>query len=195
MPEYGLQPSYGRLDYHSSYGPHSQTIPTKQWLQTSITGELGSYINWDSDAIDAEEMWDAYVDEAKGLLPTTSGFDLVTIFNWDTVLEKFLPVASKSLSVAGTATPANVNKAVSLTLNLRTLGGQPMKLVYLDYVLADAEFNKIAPAAFSTPMDNVVNIVTQTVQAFSGRDNTRPATAISGTFDLNDALRKQYRMV
>jgi len=195
MTEYTLRPSYGRLDYHSSYGPHSQSIPTKQWLQTSITGTLGSYINWDSDAIDAEDMWDQYVDEAKGLLPTTSGFDLITIFNWDDGLAKFLPVASKALAVAGTATPANVNKAVSLTLNMRTLGGQPFKLVYLDYVLADAEFNKITPAAFSTPMEDVVNIVSLTTLAFAGRDNTRPSAAISGTFDLNDALRKQYRMV
>jgi|SRR6185436_2751370 len=194
MTEYGLQPSYLRFDYHSSYGPHSQTIPTKQWLQTSITGTLGSYINWDGDAIDAEDMVDEYLLEAKTLLPTTSVFDLVTVFNWDATLEKFLPVASAAQSVAGTVTPANVNKAVSLTINMRSLGGQPFKLVYLDYVLAGAEFNKIGPSAFAAGMNDVVNIVSGTTNAWSARDNTRPSTAISATFDLNDALRKQYRM-
>lgn len=195
MTEYGLQPSYVRLDYHSSYGPHSQTIPTVQWLPTSITGTLGSYVNWDSTPIDAEAMIDDFVDIAKDLIPTTSQYDVATVFNFDVGADRFIPVATKALGVTGTFTPASPNKAVSLTLNMRTVGGQPFKLVFLDYVLGAAEFNKIGPAAFSADMTAIVDEVSGTTNAWSGRDNTRPTASISATFDLNDALRKQYRMV
>lgn len=195
MTEYGLQPSYIRLDYSSSYGPHSQTIPTVQWLPTPITGDMGSFVNWNTVPVDAEDMIDTLVAEAKTLLPTTTTYNLATIFNWDTGAEKFFPVATKALAVAGTVTPANVNKAVSFTLNMRTIGGQPFKMVFLDYVLTGAEFNKILPISFAAGMVDVAAILSSQDWGWSGRDNTRPAIPVSGTFDLNNALRKQYRMI
>jgi hypothetical protein len=195
MTEYGLQPSYLRLDYHSSYAPHSQTIPVKQWLPTSITGVMGSFVNWNGVPVDAEDMVDAFVDEAKALLPTTSGYDFATIFNYDSGADKFIPVGGKALAVAGTMTPASPNKAVSLTLNMRTIGGQAFKLVFLDYVLGAAEFNKIRASAFSAGMVDTLTQIADINNAWSGRDNTRPSAPISGTFDVNNALRKQYRMI
>jgi hypothetical protein len=195
MTEYGLQPSYLRLDYSSSYAPHSQTIPLKEWLPTSITGLMGSFVNWNGVPIDAEDMIDGYVDVAKTLIPTTSSYDFATIFNFDSGADKFIPVAGKSLAVAGTVTPASPNKAVSLTLNLRTLGGQAFKLVFLDYVIGAREFNKDVPSDWSAAMTNTALYVSDIDNAFSGRDNTRPSAPISATFDLNDALRKQYHMI
>jgi hypothetical protein len=195
MTEYGLQPSYIRLDYHSSYGPHSQTIPTKQWLPTSITGAMGSYVGWGSVPLDAEDMIDGYVALAKVLIPPTSQYDLATIFNWDSGADRFIPVATKTLAVAGTSGTGSPNKAISFTMNLRTDGGQPMKLVWLDYVHTGLEFNKIGAGGFSAAMLLVADYVADIDNAFAGRDNTRPGAIVSGTFDLNQALRKQYRMV
>lgn len=195
MTEYGLQPSYIRLDYHSAYGPHSQTLPTKQWLPTSITGAMGSYVDWTGTPIDAEDMIDDFVALEKTLLPPSSSFDGATIFNYDSGIAKFLPVAYKSLAVAGSSGTGSPNKAVSMTLNLRTLGGQPAKLVYLDVVHTGAEFNKETFLTWTTPMVNVFTEYISTAKAWSGRDNTRVDGAVSLTWDLNDALRKQYRMI
>jgi hypothetical protein len=195
MTEYGLQPSYVRLDYHSAYGPHSQTIPTKQWLPTSITGAMGSYVGWGSVPIDAEDMIDGYVAVAKKMLLPSSQYDLATVFNWDAGADRFIPVASKSIGVAGTSGTGSPNKAVSFTMNLRTDGGQPMKLVWLDYAHVAAEFNKITAGSFSADQLAIADYVADIDNAFSGRDNTRPGAIVSGTFDLNDALRKQYRMI
>jgi hypothetical protein len=195
MTEYNLQPSYIRLDYHSAYGPHSATIQTRQWLPTSITGAMGSYVAWNSVPIDAEDMIDAFVAVAKKMLPPTSQYDLATIWNWDSGAERFFPVATKSLGVAGTSGTGSPNKSISFTINLRSTGGQNMKLVFLDYVHTGLEFNKIGAGAFSADQLAVANEVGDINNAWAARDNTRPDAIISGTFDINDALRKQYRMV
>lgn len=195
MVEYGLRPSYGRIDYTSSYGPHSATIPTLQWLPTSITGAIGSYVNWNGVPIDAEDMWDGYTTALADLLPTTSHINLVTLFDWDAALEKFFPVATKSYAVAGTVAPASPNKAVSMTMNIRSQGGQAYKAVVLDFVLGAAEFNKITLASYSADMVALSTYIRDDDNAFSARDNTKPSYDVSVTFDLNQALRKQYRMV
>jgi len=194
MTEYGLQPSYIRLDYHSSYAPHSQTIPTVQWLPTSITGAMGSYVNWNSIPIDAEQMIDDYVAAAKELLPTTSSYDLATVFNYDSGANIFVPIATKSLAVAGTMGAASPNKAFSFTINLRTVGGHALKNVFLDYVVGAIELNKISILGFTADMLAVAGELTDADNGWSGRDNTRPGAIVSGTYDLNDALQKQYRM-
>lgn len=194
MTEYGLQPSYIRFDYSSSYAPHSQTLPTLQWLPTSITGAMGSYVNWLGTPIDAEDMVDAYILVAKALLPTTSSYTLATIYNFDATAQIFLPVAVKALAVAGTVTPASPNKAFSLTLNMRTAGGHTLKNVFLDYVVGAIELNKVTPLGFSGAMTGVIGELTSSAWAWAGRDNTKPTAGISGTYDLNDALQKQYKM-
>ncbi len=195
MTEYGLQPSYAMISSRSSYGPHSSTIPTKQWLPTSITGAIGSYVNWNGVPIDAEDMWDGYTSALADLMPTTSHIDLVTLFDWDTGLNKFFPVATKTYAVTGTFTPASPNKAVSMTMNIRTQGGAAYKAVVLDYVLGAAEFNKITLASYSAEMIALSSFIRDDDNAFSGRDNTKPSYDVSVTFDLNQALRKQYRMI
>jgi len=194
MTEYGLRPSYVRFDYASSYAPHSQTLPTVQWIPTSITGDMGSYVNWVGTPVDAEAMIDAYILVAKAMLPTTTNYSLATIFNYDSTAGIFIPVATKTLAVAGTQTPSSPNKAFSFTLNLRTVGGHTLKNVYLDYIIGEIELNKLAPVNFSAAMNAVVGVLTLSAWGWSGRDNTKPQAAISGTFDLNDALQKQYRM-
>jgi hypothetical protein len=195
MTEYGLQPSYIRVDYHSAYGPHSHTLPTLQWLPTSITGAMGSYVGWGSVPLDAEDMIDGLIALAKTQLPPSSEYDVATVFNYDSGAERFVPVATKSLAVAGTSGTGSPNKAVSFTMNLRTTGGSTMKMVFLDIVHTGLEFNKIGPGAFSANQLLIADYLGDIDNAFSGRDNTRPTAIISGTFDLNDALRKQYRMV
>lgn len=194
MTEYGLQPSYIKFDYSSSYAPHSQTLPTLQWIVTSITGGMGSYENWVGTPVDAEAMIDAYVAAAKELFPTTTSYDLATIYNYDSGAGIFIPVATKALAVAGTAGVASPNKAFSLTLNMRTTGGHTLKNVFLDYVVGAIELNKLSPLDFSADMNGVVAVLKSTAWAWAGRDNTRPNAPISATYDLNDALQKQYRM-
>jgi len=195
MTEYGLQPSYIKLNYSTPFGDHSETIPTLEWLPTSITGNMGSYVNWASTPIDAEAMIDDFVVVAKPFLSSDYTYDLATIFNFDGTANKFLPVAIKALAVAGTGLTAPPRKAVSQTFNLRTTAGNPFKLVFLDAPLGSTDFDKQTLLTFSAAALALVAEVEDTANAWSGRDNARPNAAISVTYDLNDALRRQYRMV
>jgi hypothetical protein len=78
---------------------------------------------------------------------------------------------------------------------MRTMGGSTMKLVFLDIAHPDAEFDKITAGDFTANQLLIADYIGDIDNAFSGRDNTRVGAIISGTYDLNDALRKQYRMV
>jgi len=195
MTEYGLQPSYVKLDYSTPFGNHSHTIPTLQWLPTSIMGNMGSYVAWDTVPIDAEAMIDSLVALLKPEIGSDSSYDLASIYNFDVGSGKFRPEAFKALAVAGTGSTASPRKAVSQTINMRTVGGSTFKIVHLDHSLGASEFDKIPPLGFGGAALAIVTEVTLTSNAWSGRDNTRPNGIISATFDLNDALRRQYRMV
>lgn len=195
MTEYGLQPSYAKIEYSTPFGNHSHTIPTKQWLPTSMTGAMGSYLNWSSIAIDAEAMVDALVDTLKAEIGTDSSYDLATLYNFDSTAGIFLPVAFKSLSVAGTGATGAPRKACQQTINIRTSGGHPMKITHLDHSIGATEFEKIPSFSFAPAAAAIVAVIVDPAWAWAGRDNTQPLAAISATFDLNDALRKQYHMV
>jgi len=195
MTEYGLQPSYVKIEYSTPFGNHSHTIPTLQWLPTSMTGAMGSYLNWSSIAIDAEAMIDALVDVLKAEIGTDSSYDLATVFNYDGTANIFLPVAFKSLAVAGTGATGAPRKACQQTINIRTSGGRPMKIVHLDHSIGATEFDKIPSFSFSGAADAIVAELVDSDNAWAGRDNTQPLAAVSATFDINDALRKQYHMI
>lgn len=195
MTEYSLQPSYVRLDYSSPFGTHSQSLPTVQWLPTSITGAMGSYVAWNTVPVDAEAMIDDFVTLAKAFLGTDYSYDLATVFNFDMAANKFIPVALKSLGVAGTGATAQPRKAVSQTFNLRSVGGQAAKIVFLDASIGAHDFDKqtildVSPAALA-----LVAEYADTGNGWAARDNTRPNALISVTYDVNDALRKQYGMI
>jgi hypothetical protein len=195
MVEYGLQPSYVKIDYSTIFGNHSHTIPTLQWLPTSITGAMGSYVAWDSVPRDAEDMIDSLVTVLKPMIGSDSSYDLATVFNFDSTADIFLPVAFKTLAVAGTGATTAPRKACQQTINIRTTGGHQMKIVHLDHSIGATEFDKISALSFSGAALALVGEITSTAAAWSGRDNTRPLAPVSATFDLNDALRSQYRMV
>jgi len=194
MTEYSLQPSYVQLDYSTPFGNHSQSIATVQWIPTSITGDMGSYVAWNTVPIDAEAMIDAFVAVEAPFLGTDYSYDLATIFNFDGAANKFLPVATKALAVAGTGATAQPRKAVSQTFNYRSTGGGAVKLTFLDSSHAGADFNKQSFLDFNADAIALFAEFSSDANGWSARDNTRPSTAISVTYDLNDALRKQYHM-
>jgi hypothetical protein len=78
---------------------------------------------------------------------------------------------------------------------MRSLGGQPVKLVFLDSSHGANDFDKQFASSFNAAAIALVLEFGDPSNAWSARDNTRPSVAISATYDLNDALRKQYRMI
>lgn len=167
-------------------------IPTKEWLVTSITGLLGSYQAWDSSPIDAEVMIDELVAALAALHLASTTFNLATVFTQATTTSPAFPRRSKALAVVGTAGSVGPAKAVQSTLNMRTVGGKPTKLVLLDASALNLQMDKLTPFTFTTTVNTLITAFSRDSNAWSGRDDTRPDVALSWTMTENNALRARY---
>jgi hypothetical protein len=167
-------------------------IPTKEWLVTSITGLLGSYEAWNSIPIDAEVMVDELVDALADLHLATTTFNLATIYTQATPTSPAFPQRSKALAVVGTAGSVGPAKAIQSNLNMRTVGGKPAKLVLLDASALNLQMDKLTPFTFTTTVNTLVTAYARDSNAWAGRDDTRPETALSWTMTENNALRARY---
>lgn len=195
MTVFSLYPGYVRLDYHSSYAPHSMLLPAREWLPTSITGTLGSYVGWNSTPIDAEDMVDAMVDVLAAQHKSTTIFDLATIYTLEAANNApAVPVASKTYAVAGSNGVGGPDKATQVTLSGRSKAFHPMKIVFLDCPVGTSNFNKVLPAGFPAQINAIIAEWADDGNAWQGRDGAQLLTAISMTITLNERLRDEYRM-
>lgn len=193
MTPNSLAPAFVRLDYTSAYAPHSMTLPTKEWLPTSMGGDMGSYVNWAGAPVDAEASIDNLVAALALQFPSTTTLNLATIYTQAGAHDPAVPVASKTLSTAGSNAAGGPDKATQATLNFRTVGIHPAKVVFLDVPIGTSNFDKVYPAGFSAAILAVSGAMRSDTRMWSGRDDTQLATAISLTITLNERLRREYK--
>lgn len=192
MAPNSLSPASVVIDYHSPFSAHKMTIPTREWFPTSITGDLGSYQAWDTTTIDAEDMIMSLLDQLKKFLHGDAAFDAITIYTMATAESPNIPRKTKAIAVAGTAIDTNETAAVSATWNFKTTANGNMKLILLDTPIRNTWFYKVNAATFTTDQALVANEMVLSSHAWSGRDDTQPATCRNITYDLNDKLQKEY---
>lgn len=190
-----LSPASVKIDYHSNYGAHVMTIPTKEWLPTNITGTLGSYLAWDgTTSVDAEVMINDLVDLLKVYALPTVVFDSATIYTQATPTADNIPQRSAALTQVGTSSATGFSEAQSATFNFKTLANGDAKLVLLDSPIGSNGFVAVHPAAFGAAEIALNAEFTSLTAAWSGRDDTRPSGLRKITYDLNEKLQKAYRM-
>lgn len=188
-----LFPSCVRINYHSAYAPHSQLIPTLQWNDVVSTGGAGTFDTHASGSIDADTMINDLADILSGILPDTASFDSYIIYNVDSETEQLIPQVSKPMVIPGLDATPGWDKATQVTMNWRTLDISIFKIVLLD-AATNNSFDKTLALPGSGVLFDTNALVTDMDNGWAGRDNTRPASFISQTVTLNDALRKRYRM-
>jgi len=194
MTPNGIEPAYLVLDYTSVFGAHSHVIPLREWIPTSLTGTMGSFLDWTGAPVDAEFMIDTLVDTFAPLHKDDTSYNLATIYKKLLVTDPSLPVASKALAVAGTSVLTTHAKAIQATINMRSVGVLPVKLVFLDVPHSAADFLKVPASGFDSIITDIVTEFSHVNRAWAARDNTRPASGISVTWNLNQKLRKSYGM-
>jgi hypothetical protein len=194
MPEYDVGPTFLQLNYTSAYSAHSHTIPCREWNPVAITGDMGSFTNWNGAPRDAEAMIDDLIDDLKVLHVPGSTYTLATIFTKPTPTAPSIPVASKALAVVGTNALTTHDKAVQSTISMRTLLFHPVKLVFLDVPHDGTNFDKQNISTAGASYVAVYNEFRADDNAFCGRDGSQPGSLISITWNINQALRKQYDM-
>lgn len=188
-----LYPSCVRINYHSAYAPHSQLIPTLQWNDAVSSGGTGTFDTHAGGPIDADTMINALAAVLAGILPDTASFDSYIIYNVDNTTEQLIPQVSKPMVIAGLDTTPGWDKATQVTMNWRTLDVSLFKIVLLDCATNNS-FDKTLALPGSGVLFDADALVTDVDNGWAGRDNTKPASFISQTVTLNEALRKRYRM-
>lgn len=194
MAPNSLSPASAVLDYHSIFGAHKMTVPTSEWFPTSITGNLGSYVDHDGDPIDAAVMWVDFVTLLKPFFLSTMTFDSVTVYTMATPTSPNIPRKTVPLGIAGTSALTGLSQAQSSTFNFKTGDNGDFKVVLLDVPLGSQGFNAIHPADFPSVVTDFAAFVTGRNTAILGRDDSIPSVLRKITYDLNDKLQKAYKM-
>jgi len=193
MTEHSNFPAFVRLDYHSVYAPHVQLLHVREWLPTSITGSMGSFVAWDSTPIDAEAMIDSMVALLAHQFKSTTHYDLATIYTMADLDGQAIPRASKVLTAVGDNAVGGPDKATQATLNMRSSDNNPAKLVFLDCPVGTSNFDKQPPSSFSSVIQDIYDEISADSNAWSAKDDTQIASPISLTITLNERLRREYR--
>jgi hypothetical protein len=194
LTEYGDGPTFIQIDYTSAYAPHSMRLHATEWNPVPITGGMGSFTNWNGTPRDAEEMIDDFLLDLKELMNPYSTITLATIFTKPTESAPSIPVASKSLAIVGTNALTTHDKAIQSTVNMRTTLFHPVKLVSLDVPHDGTNFDKQNISTAGTSYVAVYNELRGDDNAWCGKDGAQIGSLISITWNINQALRKQYGM-
>jgi len=189
MTQYGLYPAFIKVNYHSPFGNHTMTIPTLSWSDTPNVGGAGSLPQWDSGMIDVDDMMTTYVDLLGDIMSDSIMFDDYVVFVYDDPDGLPHPVAGKALGIPGVLTDDAV-RACSGTLNMRTTGFNPFKVVLLDAV-PSVNFQDILPGSFTAGQTALINFLLGNDHGLAGRDGNQPYQAISITYNINDKLKRR----
>lgn len=191
--EHDLSPAFVVVRYHSPYGTHNQTLPTRAWNAGIGTNGKGGYLNWDEEPVDADDMISAFVTLESVMQPSTVVWDSYTIYTKEDADSSALPVTSGVLGIPGTSSLGGWFAAVTHTFNMIDTDFFRVKLVLIE-ASSGGDFGRVLPADFTVPQEDVIANFTDTDMAWASRAGFRPYRCDNITKDLNDKLRKEYNI-
>lgn len=184
-----LGPYFVQINYHYILGPHTMTLPTREW---SPDGGAGTFLNWVDFAIAGDTMVEGLVTDMLPFFDANTTFDNWTVFEQLDNDDLPTPLHSEVFSgMVGSNAGGSWSAAVETIITARTTDFGLAKLTLLDSISGD-DFNPILTLAGA--LATLVGEWTITSNGWSGRDNARPNTFLKATLNLNDKLRKSYRL-
>lgn len=188
-----LFPAFVVLEYHSAFGHHKMTIPTKVYTPPDVTFSAGSFLAWNSSQRDADEMINDLVELMAVFWKTDTTFDSYTIYTMDDPDAAPQPQYAAALGIPGSNSSTSWSKAVQTTFSFRTdLFGQ-FKLVFLDAPSGNL-FDRIDTFSTSPEAIAIRDELADSANAWSARDNGKPVTLVQIAYTLNEKLRREYNM-
>jgi len=192
MPTNKLFPAYVQIDYHSAFGTHVMTLPTRA-LNTTGIGDPGSYEAWDFSTIAADVMVEALIDLLGAAVPAAMTFDAYTLYKVPGIEESPQPVFTKPYLVIGTAVGLTGHaKANQITVGFKTEAFGDSRIVILDRP-ANGNYG-----SFTDPGAELQDVIDEFIlpsNAWAGRDDARPAAFTNVSISLNKRLRRKYGMI
>jgi len=190
--EFTLYPSWVVISYHSTFGRHKMTLPTRQWSSALGTFGNGGYVAWDDSVRDADAMIQDMAGEIVPLMPTAVDFDDYVIYNQPNPDEPVaFQVATGSIALSGLDSTPGWLAGVQQTHTYYDDGFFPGKVVLLD-AASNNDFSKIPYGSASDPQKAVLlqfGLATNAWASRAGRQATNPRNILT---TLNNKLRKQY---
>lgn len=189
-----LFPAFVRINYLSSYGVHTMTVPAVDVVLNSPVPS-GFAFNLRGAAVDVDVV-DAvsdFVDICKPFFRNHVKFVDFTVFTMENPTAQPLPRISRSLTQVGTNVVAGWDKATQMTLTWRTDEFGLFKIVFLD-VATGGDFGKVVDLTTAPNMDALSDYVTADVTWVAGRDGGRPVTFLQASTTLNEKLRRSYKL-
>jgi len=184
-----LYPSYVRIEYHSPFAPHLMTLPTLQWDPGGY--DSGEFLCHDTTFVEADVMIKGLVNQMAEIFTDDVVFDQYQIFSSTDPEIDPLPQYGAALAIPGINASTAWFKAVEQIFTARTTLFGVAKLTLLD-VPTNNDFNRVT--TLSGEYSVLFNIWSGEDTGWAGRDNGRPATFLQATANLNEALRRAYRM-
>jgi hypothetical protein len=170
------------------------TRPTTAWSPPAGVAVAGFFDDWAAGTVDAADMIQDLVTKMADLMATTSSFDYYIIYTQADADSEPIIAIINTLSTPGTVTASAQEKATQGHYALLDTNGKKCGITLMDMPLEYGFERKNFVGALATPESALVTELTLTNKGWSSRQNARPAVFKRATYDMNDALRKRYRM-
>lgn len=187
----GLTPSFIKLHYESTLGPHVMTIPVNLVAGGPPGGTFelftkdNSQINWITGLT-------AYVTVLKANFHSTTTFQFAELYSQGGIAVQPVFLDSTVVSVPGTAVGATVAASQAVFSIRSDLGGKAF--VYMMDATHGPNLKHKAPTYGAANLLGVVNYLIGSSSIFLCRDNGYPVAVTKVLTKTNDALRKRYRL-
>jgi hypothetical protein len=189
-----LAPAFVQIGYSSAHGEHVMTRPTRAWSPPAGSSTAGFFDDWVGGQIDANVMIEALVDLMADLMATTSSFDYFIIYTQADADSEPIIAHIGTLTAPGTVTASAQDKGTQAHYALLDTGGAKCGITLMDMPLEYGFERKNFIGSLATPESLMIAEFTADTNGWSSRKDGRPVVFKRATYDMNDALRKRYRM-
>jgi hypothetical protein len=183
-----LGPYWIQLNY-TGYAPHTMTIPIKGW---NPSGTIGTVDIWSGGTENTLTMMSGFVTVLKPMFNADISFNNYLVYKQLLPADTPEPVSSQQFSgQIGTNAGGSWASAVEIIFIARTTAFGIVKLDLLDACSED-NFNPVISPATNPQL--LIDYWFNDAHGFAGRDNAQPNTFLKYTVNLNQKLRKSYRL-
>lgn len=165
------------------------TLPTKNW---NAGIGAGTFDTWAGGVVAADDMIEQLITLMLPFFDHNTTFDNWIIYKQLLPTDSPAPMRSGNFTgMVGSDAGGSWTAAVELIITMRTSLFGIVKLDFLDAVSQD-NFNPILTPA--GPLPALLLEWSLDLNGWSGRDNGQPANFMKMTVNLNQKLRKTYRL-
>jgi hypothetical protein len=193
MTAHSRSPAFVIVDSHSAYGLHKSQFCLKDFFPVSSGHAMGTATAHDGSNCDLVTAIDDLLGVISVVYLPTTVFDLATVYTQALPTGPAFPQAQYVPTQVGVSSAGGPHKATETIFVMRTAAFNIVKLVMMDSPVG-AAFDPLPVGAWGAPENDILVEFGAMNRPWVGFDGERPATGVKITYNLNQKLRKEYRM-